>query len=174
MREIKFRVWNSEGMISPDYIDREGKAHWKENSIPEISNKVMQYTGLRDKKGVEIYEGDIIKHTTTIIKGNEIIKPTLCEIIGVVKWGSYSDGEYVDNVECWLLDNSPLSELLYQVKHHNQSEKKNGYWQARYNSYWNYKGDNYEVIGNIYENPNLLKKYAGGKRTKTKLLDTES
>ena len=62
MREIKFRVWNGECMISPDYIDREGVAHWHENSIPESSKELMQYTGLKDKKGNEIFEGDIIKH----------------------------------------------------------------------------------------------------------------
>lgn len=62
-REIKFRAWNGEQMISPDYIDREGVAHWKENSIPEMASgdKVMQYTGLRDKHGKEIYEGDVVR-----------------------------------------------------------------------------------------------------------------
>ena len=60
MRPIKFRIWNGETMVSPDYIDREGYAHWKENSIPQSSNEVMQYIGLEDKNGVEIYEGDFI------------------------------------------------------------------------------------------------------------------
>lgn len=57
-REIKFRVWNGEQMVSPDYIDREGVAHWKENSIPSVSYQIMQYTGLKDKNGNEIYQGD--------------------------------------------------------------------------------------------------------------------
>jgi len=43
-REIKFKVWNGEAMISPDYIDRDGIAHWKENSISESSDKVMHST----------------------------------------------------------------------------------------------------------------------------------
>ena len=58
---FKFRVWNGETMISPDYIDRKGFAHWKEDSIPVSSNKIMQFTGLKDKNGKEIYEGDILR-----------------------------------------------------------------------------------------------------------------
>ena len=60
-RVIKFRAWNGEEMVSPDYIDRKGIAHWKENSIPESTDKVMQFTGLLDKNGKEMYEGDILQ-----------------------------------------------------------------------------------------------------------------
>ncbi len=60
-REIKFRVWDGEQMISPDYVNRQGYGCWKSNSIPETSNRIMQYTGLKDKVGKEIYEGDIVK-----------------------------------------------------------------------------------------------------------------
>ena len=58
-REIKFRAWNGEQMISPDYISRSGTGFWTENSIPSYSTELMQFTGLRDKNEVDIYEGDV-------------------------------------------------------------------------------------------------------------------
>jgi len=59
-REIKFRAWYDGHMVSPDHIDREGYGWWTENSIPVRSNNIMQFTGLQDKNGGDIYEGDII------------------------------------------------------------------------------------------------------------------
>jgi hypothetical protein len=57
----KFRAWNGEEMISPDYIDREGNVWWKENSIPTMSKEPMQWVFKLDKNGIEVYEGDIVE-----------------------------------------------------------------------------------------------------------------
>jgi len=65
MRAIKFRAWNGEEMINPDYIDRKGLAHWSENSIPTYTDKVMLWSGLLDKQGKEIYDGDIVERTNS-------------------------------------------------------------------------------------------------------------
>lgn len=69
-REIKFRAWNGEQMISPDYIDRNGQAHWYENSIPESTYNVMQFTGKKSTGIVQdVFEGDICTATFRDAKG---------------------------------------------------------------------------------------------------------
>ena len=53
-------------MVSPDYIDRNVVAHWKENSIPCSSKDTMLFTGLKDRDGVEIFEDDIVQRGVII------------------------------------------------------------------------------------------------------------
>ena len=65
MREIKFRAWhkNRECFVPIEAhfsFDTNGELYQTDGKPIEL----MQYTGLKDKNGVSIYEGDIIKYKT--------------------------------------------------------------------------------------------------------------
>jgi hypothetical protein len=115
MREIKFRAWNSEEktMLKPFDLSSNPK-YWCDNLK---DYPLMQYTGLKDKNGVEIYEGDIVKYKT-FYYGKE--KEHIIE----VKW----EKEATD-----LFGEPDFIGFLAR-------------WEGG------------EVIGNIYETPELLDK----------------
>jgi YopX protein len=117
-REIKFRVWdkyegyfNSEYSINGMYV----YGYCEGGQIPtEEQHKLifMQFTGLKDKNGKEIYEGDVLRNTWN-------------HRTFVVEW---DEGEYPFQSDA----DSTANE-------------------------WNVKYGGCEVIGNIYQNPELLK-----------------
>lgn len=89
---------------------------------------VMQYTGLKDKNGVEIYEGDIIKNSLTFVKGQIVDKDKPIYKTYIVDWHNGHT-------------------LGYRIKnrHNIMPLSRNKVFNAQS-----------EVIGNIYENPELL------------------
>ena len=122
MREIKFRVaktifkesGNCEYIIVYDILRQNDIWNKDVVSVNKIINdtpQVMQYTGLKDKNDVEIYEGDIMKLKESKEK-NEV--------------------RYLGN-------------RFVLCKYDNIVFEDEAYFRER------------EVVGNIYENPELLK-----------------
>ena len=68
MRVIKFRAWDKvDGKIVPT----EEVNNWRiGGSVQSQLFEVMQYTGLKDKNGTEIYDGDYIRYSTRTINGS--------------------------------------------------------------------------------------------------------
>lgn len=71
MRELKFRVYIPDRKVL-EYFEL-GKFYLSDNYLLQHKYHVQQYTGLKDSKGVPIYEGDIVEFDDSLISE----KPTV-------------------------------------------------------------------------------------------------
>lgn len=79
MKVKKFLAWDGQKMVSPDYIDRDGVAWWKEGTTLRRSETVLEFTGKRDIRNKEVYEGDMVKGFGDFISS----------FAGVITWDHY-------------------------------------------------------------------------------------
>jgi uncharacterized phage protein (TIGR01671 family) len=116
MREIKFRVWDNEDkeMYKDIIIGNDTVNEWFEYSR-EDNFSPTQYTGIKDRNGVEIYEGDILEGNTDVDEA------------GVVEWNDESASYCVYTSFCGI----NIRDYM--------------------------EGHSVEIIGNKFENKELLK-----------------
>ena len=104
------------------------------SAYPVLPETVGQYTGLTDKNGVRIFEGDILR-------GFEY---PFCSNI---------NGEFNYFAEIvWFDDSSAFG--IYTFKNPKSNVRGISEGNTDYLEYFN--ADKWEVIGNIYDNPELL------------------
>ena len=110
-REIKFRAWQDNEMLTSPTSSNYGLNRFFGMLYEDAP--VMQYTGLKDKNGKEIYEGDILECVLAFMDESKLNRIET----GVVKW-------------------------------------EDGRFKTAFDYEGNFKYTN--VIGNVYENPELL------------------
>lgn len=135
MRKIAFRAWDrfrkQMSTVKYLYFSDNGSC-WLtvypgnssiDHSLYDGKFELMQFTGLRDKNGKEIYEGDLVQGQ---------------HLSGEICFGEWQTDDDDDIIGWFIKSKHPISGEL---------------WDRPLDSYMKYC----EVLGNIYENPELLK-----------------
>ena len=164
-REIKFRVWVEGYKFEPKktfFDDKRNSGYplmvepscvYSENQIEfrkglsvikarkdEMNFELMQYTGLKDKNGVEIYEGDIVRWKDMVFE-SELHKGFVIMSEGF--WGVVE-----------LKKHKIPKETLDFLKNTNNENMINHFYDM---NLFALVDDELQILGNIFENPELLK-----------------
>jgi uncharacterized phage protein (TIGR01671 family) len=111
MKEIKFRAINKDQFAMGFFDALSHRVFTLKGLISVPSIEIMQYTGLKDISGVEIYENDLVT-VSGHYEGDNYSK----EFIGVIE---FSDGSYSiindERIDCCELDSASIENYNIQV-----------------------------------------------------------
>jgi len=157
-RPLKFRAWDKKSkkirQVKSIAFDNYGISSLGDNNVNVVNMwgincieqkqiivhrdikdvELMQDTGLKDKNGIEIYEGDIVK--------------TYCGEKGKIVYGPFWDSEILDFDEDYYtdIDKEERTSYGFHVEHKNGSgcnlDNRTDKWIT--------------IVGNVYENKDLL------------------
>ena len=144
MREILFRGKDFSGVINHNWCFGSLDTIEDDRAIIIYSDRfgnkcrifvdpstVGEYTGLKDKNGQRIFEGDIVKNEWCFIKGNSI-----------VRFGEYKSLDSSNNYQC--------GHLGFYLEHISDFNKRTVRKDIMYFA------NKCEIIGNIHDNPEML------------------
>ena len=126
--EIRFRAWHNQKkvMVEWGFMDRLNDLYdalrCNHYDVPSKTYNIMQYTGLKDSRGIEIYEGDIL-HFAKGLRNDACGSPLPIATDMTVEWDNYGWSPFIHE--------GYSGGIMFDEK-------------------------NCEVIGNIYENKDML------------------
>lgn len=143
-RIIKFRAWDKEKKLMIEGITLSDKT----DAVLDVF-EIMQFTGLKDKNGKEIYEGDIVMHPESVMSDMGEDKPNYLEkrIDSNFKYAGGSIGErrFGKEIKTVKWDNENCGFYPFSDSQNNCGHCGGGDIAKLV-----------EVIGNVYENKKLL------------------
>lgn len=138
MRDIKFRFWvkKAKEMCGWELMKKE----CDRLSALETGDFIpMQFTGLKDKNGKEIFEGDVVRFTWWWFDGQE----RESDLTGTIV--------YSDDLMSFQMKGVKNKEWETFTGYENDQNYLTPFSELRFSE------DDFEVVGNIYENPELIK-----------------